>query len=886
MATAERGRRNAEALPTEPGVFVGERQDFPKTGADPLLLADEDCQCSGMSAERSFTSDEKRRLLAAYADALTNAPDTVEVFLDVIDVTHAQLALWQWQLDHGELVGDGEEDVPVLVGDGSILALGRMLRSVLTQGRPRDPIRPGSAAAKVVYDDAGRWRIDYLARARSALTAVFDMFAIDPGSVISPNKPATPGQAIAAVRASWGIDHLPRIEWETNVNAESADRRVDRWAETMCASPIAYEALRTWYRNRRDADADADAVRPALASSTPPVWMSRVEKWPPSSEGAWVRDIARQRLGELPDLVALIGEDCQLSVVLRLTVAKVDAYVQLSEGYGGMKIFFQQHVVRPWQGYTMMDLRTPKEKAAGIAPQSRDERIVAAVVAMCLHTVINDWDAAAAQQAIDRIYALQRPGSPDRPEMNYRARAVAIRQAQARFPKIQELPNKERPLYVAQAHPRVFDLFCAAEMLQLAPGATFASDYVETRRRVTPEMVRDERNRMVSILADLAANLAIAPRRVRDSLDPRIVHAIRGGLRRNSESTAFGAALHRNEALGRQNVDYDGAIASGVRGMNRIRGLHHAGLPRDRDVLIMEEQLELNLAGSAVQWVEQLLAGEESWQRDAVPEGQWERFSNFAVHHATNAVAIIEMLLADGHLEGARYNDGFLADANFVYKAHDILYRCTGAAAVAALTFPFGEPDRAEALLAQLEQVHLGVTTIAHPIAPGELPRLMHSMLLHTFLMGGVLPALQYENLNRSLFDKDAITRVLDESEIGDHRARTEMTYNRIALLTDWLIGRNWNAGWIGSVAEDSPVWKTLEKRSGGLYGKWREDFGELLLGAHAPDGTLPSSANHSFHVGGATPKNLDTEDAPRIVRSDWSGGRDDLIPPAYPTGP
>jgi hypothetical protein len=80
------------------------------------------------------------------------------------------------------------------------------------------------------------------------------------------------------------------------------------------------------------------------------------------------------------------------------------------------------------------------------------------------------------------------------------------------------------------------------------------------------------------------------------------------------------------------------------------------------------------------------------------------------------------------------YHDGFLGDANFVYRAHDILYRCTGAAAVAALTFPFGESGRGEHLLAELEEIHLGVTTIAHPIAPGELPRLMHSMLLHSFL--------------------------------------------------------------------------------------------------------------------------------------------------------
>lgn len=832
-----------------------------------------------MTQEKRHSSAEKRSLLAAYRDAQNNAPHTIEIFLDVIDVPLARLAKWQWQLDHGELIGDEEENLPVLVGDGSLLLLGRTLRSVLTQsGRP-GRISHDSAVAKVVYDERGDWRVDYLARARSALTAVFDAFALDPGAVISPHSDtATSAEAVAAVRASWGLDHLPRIEWDEGVIAPTADRRVDRWAETMCSSPIAYEALRTWYRSRPA----TESARLTVVSDKPPVWRARAEKWPPPAERAWIRDFAENRLGELPDLTTLIGDDSQLSVVLRLAVAQVDSYVQLSEGYGGMKIFFQQYIVRPWQGYTMMDLRTEKEKSDGLEPSSRDELIVAAVVAMCLHGVVNDWNEAAAQQTIDRIFALQRPGSAERPEMNYRARSVASRQAQARFPKIQALPGKKRPGYIEKAHPRVFDMFCAAELLQLAPGATTADAFIQARSRVTLEMVHNEKNAMVSILADLAANLAIAPRRVRKQLDPKVVARIRGGLQRNPASKALGAADYRNEALALQNSDYDGAIASGMKGLSSLRMQHAQGLRRDRDMLIMEEQLEMNLAGSAIQWVEQLLAGEKTWQRDVVPREQWERFSNFAVHHATEAVAIIEHLLAEGELEGQRYNDGFLADANFVYKAHDILYRCTGAAAVAALTFPFGEPGRGEALIGQLETVHLGVTTIAHPIAPGELPRLMHSMLLHTFLTGGILPALQYKNLNPALFDKDAVTRVLDESEIGDPSARTVMTYNRIALLTDWLISRNWNAGWIGSVAEGSPVWKTLEERSGGLYARWRSDFGELLLGAEAPDGKRPSSANYSFHVNAPRPKDLDSEDSPRIARSDWNGERHGLIAPLF----
>jgi hypothetical protein len=142
-----------------------------------------------------------------------------------------------------------------------------------------------------------------------------------------------------------------------------------------------------------------------------------------------------------------------------------------------------------------------------------------------------------------------------------------------------------------------------------------------------------------------------------------------------------------------------------------------------------------------------------------------------------------------------------------------------------------------------------------------------------------VLPALQYENLNESLFDKDALTRVLEPDESGDRTARTVMTYDRIALLTDWLIAHKWNAGWIGSVAENSPVWRTLNDRSDGLYKVWREDFDGLLVDTSSRVTKRPSSADYSFHGGAPTPKDLDADGGPRIVRSDWGGARDGFIP-------
>jgi hypothetical protein len=59
------------------------------------------------------------------------------------------------------------------------------------------------------------------------------------------------------------------------------------------------------------------------------------------------------------------------------------------------------------------------------------------------------------------------------------------------------------------------------------------------------------------------------------------------------------------------------------------------------------------------------------------------------------------------------------------------------------------------------------------------------------------------------------------------------MTLARLKNLTDWLIGREWSAGALGRITAGSAVWRLLDDRSAGLYGLWREAFGDDLLAPH-----------------------------------------------------
>jgi hypothetical protein len=240
--------------------------------------------------------------------------------------------------------------------------------------------------------------------------------------------------------------------------------------------------------------------------------------------------------------------------------------------------------------------------------------------------------------------------------------------------------------------------------------------------------------------------------------------------------------------------------------------------------------MQLNIAGSAVQWLEHLLTGDDEWLA-GVERSQWRRLVHQAMHAAGDALDLIGELWDHGELEGARYSTGFISDRTFVFRAFEIYYRCACVSATVAATFGFDDPRELD-YPAVLLDIYRQVTTLPFPIPDAVLPRLVHSILWHAFLARAVLPALHYD-VNESLIDLDALTRPLAPEEEGDPSATTTMTLARLKNLTDWLIGREWSAGALGRITAGSAVWRLLDDRSAGLYGLWREAFGDDLLAPH-----------------------------------------------------
>ncbi|MDL9978654.1 hypothetical protein [Microbacterium candidum] len=797
-----------------------------------------------MPARKRYTRQEKIDLLSAYADAIANNPDFVEVWVEAVELDPERLATWRQQLNADELVGDETELPEEFAQDGSIAALANLYRAHITQVKPgAHTVQQGSAAGLVVYDTYGAWRLDFLARARSALRTVISAAETEPEEFLKPHgiEPAT---AIAAVRAAWGVDRFPRVERPEDPKArEAADRRIARWTDQVAANSKALDALKDWYRRQEP----SLIPLPRHPSPAPPTWQEADPKdWPRDGEGRWLKDMAEWLLGELMQL-ARLGDERQRIIVMRRTAEAISDYIRDDRHLAGAKIYYQHHVVRLWQWYSMEDLRTPEERAGTRKAGATDKPIIAAVAAMCLHTVLRDWDPKAAGATIRRALDMFEPFSPSRPEENHRMRAVAHRKQQAELPKLKIVSKPNFPAFIRNVSPAVAKLFFESDLLRMAPGPVKARDYISARRAIREADRTRGNGRAVIQLADYAANLAVASPAVRKKLWDGQLRDLKAALLKSTQGEAMEAALRRNDALALQKRSYDGAITEGLQGLNTLKRQRQGGAKVLRDQLIMEEQLCMNLAGSAVQWLEQMLGGDPEWQ-EGIEQRQWTQLTNAALHHSTRAVEIIEQLHADGELATQRYSDGFLADENFLFRAWDILYRCTCAAATAAAAFKLDNQLRSRDYKSELNEVHLAVTTIDKPISVSELPRLMHSMLWHSFLSGGVLPALKYDTLNGALVDKDALTRVLTPEEIADPECQTVMTYTRIALLTDWLIQRGWTAGAMGLVQPRSRVWDVLDERSGKLYSVWREDFGTLLTSTRDDAAATPPRVRYSFH--------------------------------------
>lgn len=785
-----------------------------------------------------FTSEDKLAILARHEEAFASGDQ--DQLLATLGISKARFVEWWLDARDGTLTDDPPAIEPD-IRDDSIYQLAVLHRAVILQRRvPQDGIANGRAAWAVIHNDDGSWRADYLARARSALRAIFDEIARHPDDVLHPRRGTTPEQAIAHARAYVGVDTVPSsIELDESIVDLSEQRkeraaeqaRLADWAERISLHPSSFAALDQWFQTT--------AFRGFVhrtRHSGPVVWKVKAEMWPPEEERGDMLQIMHDRLGSLDNSLGWLtdDQDRHLEVLRRRVVALHSDYIRGGKGNVALKWHWQHNVVRPWLKLSMEDFRTQAERSAPLPSVGTRERdATAAIAAMCFYTVLAEWDDPRVSETIAQIGALRRVFEGELPEQLHRERATMHRARAARMQRAERVEQPPNPSYVRRASAPVQELFHAAETVRAHPNADVVQRYLSRRSTIKSRLMRDVDLHVLKI-CDYTVNLATATRRVRAQLRPGQLPHIRAALLASAgEAGAYSFSTHRNDALSRQGVRTpDLALATARHGLDELQGkAEHGSVRREREYLEMVEQMQLNIAGSAVQWLEHLMTGDDEWLA-GIERAQWRKLVNQAMHAASDAMSRITELWDDGVLDGPRYITGYISDLTFVFRAFEIYYRCVCVSATVAATFGFDDPRELDYPL-MLIDIYRQVTTLPFPIPDAVLPRLMHSILWHAFLARAELPALHDDDVNQSLIALDALSRPLKPEEKDDPDATTTMTLDRLKNLTDWLIGRRWSAGALGRITPDSAVWRLLHERSGGLYTLWREAFGDDLLLPH-----------------------------------------------------
>ncbi len=786
---------------------------------------------------KQFTREEKLAVLAQHEQA--SASGDQDRLLAVIGISQARFLEW-WIDARDDTLTDDPVDVESSERDGSIYQLARLYRAVILQRYvPRGGIDPGTAAWTVVHHDDGSWRADYLARARGALRAVFDEAAMHPDDVLTTRLGTTTAQAIAQARAYVGVDTVPiSVELDERIadvterhnEREAEQKRLADWIRHVAHYAPSFTALDQWLRTTPFRE-----LEPSTRYAHADVWIENPERWPPAPERADMLQVMFTRLGSLQGELPWLPDEDQrhLEVLRRRVVALHSDYIRGGKGNVALKWHWQHNVVRPWLKLSMEDFRTPAERAAPRpSVGEREQRTTAAIAAMCFYTVLAEWENAPVATTIAQIGALRRVFKGELPEQLHRERANLDRARATRTQQIEKVEQPASPSYVRRASPGVQNLFHAAETVRAYPNAAVVERYL-SRRTDIKHLVSDVDVHVLKI-CDYTVNLATATRRVRTQLGPNQLPRIRAALLRSAgESGAYSFSIHRNDALSKQGTRTpDLALATARHGLDELEGkAQHGSIRREREYLEMVEQMQLNIAGSAVQWLEHLLAGDDEWLA-GVERTQWRKLVNQAMHAAGDAMYRIMELWDDGELDGPRYITGFVSDRTFVFRAFEIYYRCACVSATVAATFGFDDPRELD-YSAVLLDIYRQVTTLPFPIPGAVLPRLVHSILWHAFLAHAELPALHPDDVNDSLIALDGLTRPLAPDEEHDPAGKTTMTLARLKHLTNWLIEQGWSAGALGRVTPGSAVWHLLDDRSGGLYTLWREAFGEDLLAPH-----------------------------------------------------
>jgi len=777
---------------------------------------------------------DKLQLLDIWEETARNG--TPARFLSQIGASHDLLLKWREEADAGTLA----DDVEPLPADTSIADLARDFRSIILQHSPRIRVHPDSLAGPVIFDSAGRRRRDYLARTRAALTAVLDATANHP-SIVMGVRGVDPTTALAVLRDRWGLDALPATVEEAAAalakpeelpSTENTQRRLENWEKRCASHAISRAALRTWLAESPLVVIEANSVE----LDEPLVWDGHPMTWPPESERELLLKRTQRIVGDtskLDNIPELKNRSYRQLAILRRRAAFL-ALKYVSDGpdleeRNRLLAYLAQDVARPWKAETAENFKTRDEEAAPERGGAHTVRTAAAVLAMVTYEAFVDWKILDTRAIVESL-----THTSSHPAQTFRSGIATVRRPTHLDPAPEKQPmdHYEQDRYVSTASSPVLRLFQKAEELRAKPLPTSAQVYIDARRALASvHSGMTIHDRHVVLFADLIANLAVANHKINRRLPTGQAAQFRGMLKHSAslaENSIYRFFQGRDAAITLQGERHELAVHRGQDTLGALReeGQKVKGNKDDtRRYREVEQQLALSVAGSSVQLLEEHLS-EPPYLQNAQDPREWQFMLDQVMAYADVSIALIENMHIDGDLSGQRFESKFFSDASFLFRSHEIYYRCVCVAATTA--WAFGSP-RSEEFPELLTKIHRATVALSRPFSEEDMGRILPSMIWHSFLAGNRLPALQYSD-NRTLFNHDPISRVLLTSEEGDPRAALELSWKRLDVLTSQLIAAGKHAGPLGRVAEGSKVWQILDERSDGVFARWRNAFGPRLL--------------------------------------------------------
>lgn len=707
-------------------------------------------------------------------------------------------------------------------------------------------IRAGSLAWRVLLVPDGRWRVDYVSRLRAVLRAILDAAAEHPTPILTVNSSKnhalhtlTPLErsriGIADVRQFLGVDG-PRMR----LSDETSRRRAVRLMQRLLSHDVAATAVQTWLPTRPDLGAVEDH-----RGWTIPIWPGQARAWPPSAVLAF-----GEALVDAADLPPDVDARVRGEVLRRRATAAMGTFIGAAEHTVRARRFLAHEILPTWLEGGVPDTRPHAAKVKPVDPGDDDLEWFAAIAMLGFGDALATARTPAMRTALlDEAIALTAYGPTGRSSSLSSAIATAVawrkRAASARF---EEQAVEDLPEIVLKCEPAIQALFRWANFTRSRPTSETLHVYRIERENVASRYPTRENDMRVLQFADFLIDLAAAPEKVRANLDPALLNALSkcarestsrlnahrvslarlAGVDVDPKLSAYSSSSVRNRALGIQKSNAHGAVTI-LRSERHRLGVEQKSLDQ-REYAEMDEQLSLLLAGCYIQRVEDALclplselAGVNAERLSALADAAVDLASN-----ALGAFAKIEKLDAfrresDGDetelFAQPRFEDAFVSEGSWFYRAHDILYRCMTASALLDVARGRAKPQH-RASASELDRIYRAIVVLPTSIPSGELPRFVQSAITHAFLRNMTLPFLSEKGVNPRIEKLDFLGQA--PKRVREDQGELVVELQVIEAMSGWLRGVGWDAGLIGRIPADSMVWAALNNISAGTYAAWR----------------------------------------------------------------